>query len=98
MSFVETVDNLALRKSELIERFECLIAPKADQEIEAMAQTSRSLTLQNFGRTMRLFAPLSLSKSPGIQGNGEFRYYLACSKGAFGAKILRRDLTKGEIR
>jgi 2-iminoacetate synthase len=61
MSFVETLDNLALRKSELVERFERLIIPKSDQELEAMAQASRSLTLQNFGRTMRLFAPLYLS-------------------------------------
>ena len=61
MSFVETLDNLALRKSELVQRFEQLIAPKSDRELEAMAQTSRSLTLQNFGRTMRLFAPLYLS-------------------------------------
>src|SRR6266496_6389814 len=61
MSFVETLDNLALRKSELVARFEHLIAPKSDQELEAMAQTSHSLTLQNFGRTMRLFAPLYLS-------------------------------------
>jgi 2-iminoacetate synthase len=61
MSFVETLDNLALIKSELVLRFEQLIAPKSDEELEAMAQTSRSLTLQNFGRTMRLFAPLYLS-------------------------------------
>jgi 2-iminoacetate synthase len=61
MSFVEILDNLALTKSELGERFEHLIAPKSDQEFEAMAQTSRALTLQNFGRTMRLFAPLYLS-------------------------------------
>src|SRR5206468_7860675 len=61
MSFTETLDSLALRKSELIERFEHLIASKSDQELEAMAQTSRALTLQNFGRTMRLFAPLYLS-------------------------------------
>jgi 2-iminoacetate synthase len=61
MSFIETLDSLALRKSELIERFEDLIAPKSDQELEGMAQTSRALTLQNFGRTMRLFAPLYLS-------------------------------------
>src|SRR4051812_13290076 len=61
MSFVEILDNLALRKSELVERFEHLIAPKLDQELEAMAQASRSLTLQNFGLTMRLFAPLYLS-------------------------------------
>ncbi|HEV3099902.1 MAG TPA: 2-iminoacetate synthase ThiH [Candidatus Udaeobacter sp.] len=61
MSFVGTLDNLALKKSELVKRFEHLIAPKSDREFEAMAQTSRALTLQNFGRTMRLFAPLYLS-------------------------------------
>jgi len=61
MSFVGTLDNLALNKSELVERFEHLIASKSDRELEAMAQTSRSLTMQNFGRTMRLFAPLYLS-------------------------------------
>jgi 2-iminoacetate synthase len=61
MSFVGTLDNLALRKSELVHRFEHLIGPKSDRKLEAMAQTSRALTLQNFGRTMRLFAPLYLS-------------------------------------
>ena len=61
MSFIEILDNLALRKSELVQRFEQLIAPKLDQDLEAMAQTSRALTSQNFGRTMRLFAPLYLS-------------------------------------
>ncbi|HEX4653117.1 MAG TPA: 2-iminoacetate synthase ThiH [Candidatus Udaeobacter sp.] len=61
MSFAETLDNLPLRKSELVQRFEHLIAPKSDRELEAMAQMSRSLTLQYFGRTMRLFAPLYLS-------------------------------------
>src|SRR6516165_6311083 len=61
MSFIDTLDSLALRKSELIGRFERLIVPKSDQELEGMARTSRALTLQNFGRTMRLFAPLYLS-------------------------------------
>src|SRR2546421_12785821 len=61
MSFVETLDNLALKKSELVNRFEHLIAPKSDREFEAMAQASRAVTMQNFGRTMRLFAPLYLS-------------------------------------
>src|SRR5213596_4152905 len=61
MSFVETLGNLALRKSEVVQRFEELITPKSDADLESMAQTSRSLTLQNFGRTMRLFAPLYLS-------------------------------------
>jgi len=61
MSFVETLDNLALKKSDLVQRFEQLVEPKSDQELEAMARKSHSLTLQNFGRTMRLFAPLYLS-------------------------------------
>src|SRR5467141_4478369 len=61
MSFVGTLDNLALGKSTIVRQFEQLIAPKSGAELEAMAQTSRDLTLQNFGRTMRLFAPLYLS-------------------------------------
>src|SRR5207302_724540 len=61
MAFVNTLDNLALDKSPLVRRFEQLIAPKSDSALEAMAQTSRALTLHNFGRTMRLFAPLYLS-------------------------------------
>jgi 2-iminoacetate synthase len=61
MSFAKTLDNLPLEKSTLARRFKNLIAPKSDAELEAMAQMSRALTLQNFGRTMRLFAPLYLS-------------------------------------
>ena len=61
MSFVQILDDLPLTKSPLVCRFEKLVAPKSDDELEAMAQTSRALTLQNFGRTMRLFAPLYLS-------------------------------------
>src|ERR1700736_6057006 len=61
MSFAAVLDNLALRKSAAVQDFERLIAPKSDAEFEAMAQTPRALTLQNFGRTMRLFAPLYLS-------------------------------------
>jgi 2-iminoacetate synthase len=61
MSFAETLDNLALKNSPLVQWFEELLAPKSDAALEAMAQRSRALTLQNFGRTMRLFAPLYLS-------------------------------------
>src|SRR5207302_1349892 len=61
MSFAQSIDNLALRKSDVVRRFEQLIAPKSGAELESMAQTARLLTLQNFGRTMRLFAPLYLS-------------------------------------
>jgi 2-iminoacetate synthase len=61
MSFAETLDNLLLKKSPLARGFEELIAPKSGLELESMAQASRALTLQYFGRTMRLFAPLYLS-------------------------------------
>lgn len=61
MSFAPILDNLPLQKSRLLRRFEGLISPKSDAEFEALARESRALTLQNFGRTMRLFAPLYLS-------------------------------------
>src|ERR1700692_4780950 len=61
MSFAAILDSLAFEKSPLVRRFEALIAPKSDTELESMAQTSRALTVQNFGRTMRLFAPLYVS-------------------------------------
>lgn len=61
MSFAPLLDNLPLQKSRLLQRFEDLISPKSDAALEALAQESRVCTLQNFGRTMRLFAPLYLS-------------------------------------
>ena len=61
MSFVSTLDSLPLKKSVLLRRFEELLAPRSDAEFAAMTELSRAQTLQNFGRTMRLFAPLYLS-------------------------------------
>src|SRR3981081_17276 len=61
MSFAQALDNLPLQKSPLLRRFEALISAKSDAELEALAQQAHALTLQNFGRTMRLFAPLYLS-------------------------------------
>jgi len=61
MSFAKILDNLPLQKSALVRRFEQLIGPKSDVEMEKMARVSRDLTTQHFGRTMRLFAPIYLS-------------------------------------
>jgi 2-iminoacetate synthase len=61
MSFAPFLDGLPLRKSALLQRFEQLIGPKTNEEFEDLAQQSHALSLQNFGRTMRLFAPLYLS-------------------------------------
>ncbi len=59
MSFAESLRSS--EKSPLIQRFEELLRPKTDAELEAMAQRSRALTLKHFGKAMRLFAPLYLS-------------------------------------
>ena len=61
MSFAPVLDNLPLEKTAAVREFERRIAPASDAQLEAMANQSRALTLQNFGRTMRLFAPLYLS-------------------------------------
>ncbi len=61
MSFAGILDNLALKRSPVVRRFERIIAPKSDAELEALAREARGLTRRNFGRTMRLFAPLYLS-------------------------------------
>ena len=49
------------QKSPLLRRFERLIAPISDRDLEALARESQKLTRHHFGRTMRLFAPLYLS-------------------------------------
>ncbi|MFL6515067.1 MAG: 2-iminoacetate synthase ThiH [Chthoniobacterales bacterium] len=61
MSFASVLDNLPLSRSGLLQRFQELIGPKSDAEFDSLARRSAALTVQNFGRTMRLFAPLYLS-------------------------------------
>src|SRR6476660_9215742 len=61
MSFAQVLDSLPLQKSPLLRRFEGLILEKSNAGLESLAQQAHALTLKNFGRTMRLFAPLYLS-------------------------------------
>lgn len=60
-SFIPVLDALPQRKSPLMERFAGMLEPKSPAQIEAMARESRLITRRNFGRTMRLFAPLYVS-------------------------------------
>lgn len=60
MSFATILDRLP-EQSPLVRRFAALLAPIADTRLEELAQEARALTRQNFGRTMRMFAPLYLS-------------------------------------
>ena len=61
MSFSETFRDPALLNSRVLRRFASLLEAKSALELEAMAGEAEKLTRQNFGRTMRLFAPLYLS-------------------------------------
>jgi 2-iminoacetate synthase len=46
-----------------LEDFAALLSPSAAPHIEDMAQAAHQLTVERFGRTMRLFAPLYLSNA-----------------------------------
>jgi 2-iminoacetate synthase len=61
LSFVDTFNKLPEQKSALLKKFEQLIAPTSNEQLEAMAAESQKLTRRNFGKTMRLFAPLYVS-------------------------------------
>ena len=59
MSFAEIFPTL--KPSPLLRRFEQLLEPKTDAELETMARQAHLATLAHFGKTMRLFAPVYLS-------------------------------------
>ena len=60
-AFIPVLDALPARKSPLMERFWGLLETKTPSQLEAMAREARTVTRRNFGRTMRLFAPLYVS-------------------------------------
>lgn len=60
-AFSEILDALPERMSPLMQGFAALLEPKSPAQLEAMAKESQVLTRRNFGRTMRLFAPLYVS-------------------------------------
>ena len=59
MSFAEIYRKLPA--SPLVRRFEGLLEPKSDAELENMAQQAHHATLGHFGKTIRMFAPIYLS-------------------------------------
>ncbi len=72
-----------------IEDFAALLSPAASPFLEDMAQASRQYTVERFGRTMRLFAPLYLSNACAN----------VCTYCGFSAhnRIRRKVLTDAEI-
>ncbi len=61
MSFAKTLSQSHALRSPTVRAFARLIEPMDSGALEALAVRSRALTLQHFGRVMRLFAPLYLS-------------------------------------
>jgi 2-iminoacetate synthase len=61
MSFANLLDQLPSTGSPVLRRFAGLIQPNDNPQFERMAEEARLLTRRNFGRTMRMFAPLYLS-------------------------------------
>ena len=61
MSFVDSFNQLPTGMSPALRRFVQLLEPKTDRDLEGMARASQALTRRNFGKTMRLFAPLYVS-------------------------------------
>jgi len=72
-----------------LDDFAALLSPAAEPFIEEMARTSRRLTVERFGRTMQLYAPLYLSNACAN----------ICTYCGFSAhnKIPRKILTDAEI-
>jgi len=60
-TFRDPACHASVLNSRVLRRFASLLQPKSGAELEAMARDAEKLTRQNFGRTMRLFAPLYLS-------------------------------------
>ena len=72
-----------------LEDFKALISPAAESYLEHMAQKSHDLTLQRFGKTIQLYAPLYLSN--------ECQNICTYCGFSLDVKIERKTLTDEEI-
>lgn len=63
MSFVDQLNEIdqSARLSARLHRFNSYLQPQHPAQLEALATEAIQLTRQNFGKTMRLFAPIYLS-------------------------------------
>jgi 2-iminoacetate synthase len=61
MAFSSELTGRLRHRSPLLRKFEALLAPRSNAEVERLARESAAITRRYFGRTMRMFAPLYLS-------------------------------------
>ncbi len=89
-AFLPILDALPERKSPLMERLWSLLEVKAPAQLEAMAREARVITRRNFGRTMRMFAPLYVSNE--CVNNCSY-----CGFSRDNASIMRVTLTVDQV-
>lgn len=89
MAFSDVFSDLLERPTPLMRRFARLTDPETGGPLEVLARESQRVTRRNFGKTMRLFAPLYVSNE--CVNN--------CSYCGFSrdAGILRTTLTVGQV-
>ena len=61
VSFASQFETLMEEPTPLVRRFRQLLSSCPNEQLESRARQSQTLTRRNFGKTMRLFAPLYLS-------------------------------------
>ncbi len=61
MRFSSELTSRIRDRSPILEKFDALLSPRSDAELELLARESAAITRRYFGRTMRMFAPLYLS-------------------------------------
>ena len=89
-AFLPILDALPERKSPLMERLWSLLEVKTPAQLEAMARVARAITRRNFGRTMRMFAPLYVSNE--CVNNCSY-----CGFSRDNASIMRVTLTVDQV-
>ena len=90
MSFVDTYNQLPEKKSKLLSKFESLIAPIDNAQLETLAAESQAITRKHFGKTMRMFAPLYVSNE--CVNNCQY-----CGFSRDNTEILRTTLTVEQV-
>jgi 2-iminoacetate synthase len=85
------VENALAGVSSLQDRLYALLSPAASAYIEEMAQEAHRITLERFGRTMQIYAPLYLS-------NECANSCLYCGFSGKNKDLVRRTLNAAEIK
>ncbi|MFD2599623.1 2-iminoacetate synthase ThiH [Sphingobacterium corticis] len=83
------VQRVLAKRNHQIDDFLTLLSPAAEEELETMAQATKTITQQRFGKTIQLYAPMYLSN--------ECQNICTYCGFSMDNKIKRKTLSDGEI-